>query len=66
MLQDVFSHVELCTSVSADECVAEGLAIRGAIVAGVSKGMLEVWKVFFEHMVTYLSTMEAVLHDDVV
>jgi molecular chaperone DnaK (HSP70) len=42
MLSDVFYGKELCYSINADLAVAEGAAIRGAILSGVSQGLLKV------------------------
>jgi molecular chaperone DnaK (HSP70) len=42
MLSDVFYGKELCSSIDADLAVAEGAAIRGAILSGVSQGLLKV------------------------
>eukprot|EP00656_Telonema_subtile_P051926 TRINITY_DN7099_c0_g1_i4.p1 TRINITY_DN7099_c0_g1~~TRINITY_DN7099_c0_g1_i4.p1 ORF type:complete len:349 (+),score=86.46 TRINITY_DN7099_c0_g1_i4:86-1132(+) len=35
------AYIELCTSVNADEAVAYGAAVRGAILGGVSQGLLK-------------------------
>jgi Hsp70 protein len=42
MLSDVFYGKELCSSIDADLAVAEGAALRGAILSGVSQGLLKV------------------------
>jgi len=40
MLQEVFQGRELCTSVNADESVASGAAVRGAVLGGVDEGII--------------------------
>jgi molecular chaperone DnaK (HSP70) len=56
MLSDVFYGKELCSSIDADLAVAEGAAIRGAILSGVSQGLLKVsTSVFILQSVAHLT-----------
>ncbi|CAM9481095.1 unnamed protein product [Chrysoparadoxa australica] len=41
MLTELFPGKELCTAVDPDQAVAEGAAIRGAILSGVDHGLLK-------------------------
>ena len=41
LFHDGGANLELCVSVNADEAIAEGTAVQGAILSGVSEGLLK-------------------------